>query len=285
MCASLFNKDHAMNIGIHPNLTNEEYHASEGVSRSTLWNLYNKTPAHAKFATTKQTEAMAFGTAVHMGVLEPDRFQHFYGQLPEGNDARTKAGKAAVQELEAAGLIPLTFERYNGIIAIRNAVWKEPIISKALAGSQFEHSAYAQDATTGLLVKCRPDAYHPGLRIMLDLKTTQDASREGFSKSIANFGYHVQQAFYSDVWQNAGGGDVDAFIFLAVEKEAPFAYSIYELDAEDEEIGRAIYRNSLVRYAQCAATNAWPAYPNGVQPIALPAWARVRMQETLGLSQ
>lgn len=262
-----------MNVGVYSDLSNEQYHASEGVSRSTLWTMHTKTAAHARFATHEETEAMAFGTAVHMGVLQPSIFGHHYGRLPNGHNGTTKAGKEAKAEIEAAGLIALKSDKYDSIISMREKLWREPLISKALTGAMFEHSAYWNDATTNVLCKVRPDAYNPDLKIMIDLKTTEDASSKGFAKSIANYGYHFQQAWYRDGWAKAGGGAVEAFIFIAIEKEQPLAYSIFELDAESEEVGRAAYKQALLNYAKCREENVWPSYPSGVQQISLPIWA------------
>lgn len=256
------------------NLSNEQYHGAEGVSRSTLWNMFSRTPAHAMFSERKSSDAMSFGSAAHMAILEPSVFDKTYARLPDGYNGTTRAGKEAKAAIEADRKIPLKPDDYDAVKSLAANVWSVDIVKKALSGSQFEQSAFWNDETTGLVCKCRPDAYNPSLRIMVDAKTTVNASVAEFAKSIAKYGYHMQQSYYRDGWQLAGGGDVDAFIFIAIESEKPYAFSIYELDVEDEEIGRAIYRNTLIEYARCKELNVWPAYPQGVQRISLPKWAR-----------
>lgn len=261
-------------LGVIPNLSNEDYHAGPGVSKSGLWTLHSKTPAHFKGMERKETKAMTFGSAAHMAVLEPDLLERTYGCLPKGHNGTTTAGKAATQAVKEAGLIPLKYDEYQGVLRIRDLLHADPLIQRLTSGAVYEQSAYWIDEETGELCRCRPDIYSPALKMMADVKTCRDASAWKFGKDIEDYGYHVQDAFYSDGWQAAGGGDVDAFVFIAIESEAPHLFQIYELDPTDKDQGRAIYRQALNRYAECKRTGIWPGYAGGVQTITRPKWAR-----------
>lgn len=149
-----------------------------------------------------------------------------------------------------------------------------------------------------------------GKNMVVDLKTTDDASKDGFSRSIANWRYDVQHPFYLDGLQAAirqsGGvipdaavagaaelsaywidaetgvlcrcrpdfwrGSPDNFVFIAVEKKAPYAVGVYVLDAESVDLGRAQYRADLNRYAECLRTDNWPGYGDKIQTISVPGW-------------
>ena len=62
-------------------------------------------------------------------------------------------------------------------------------------------------------------------------------------------------------------------MFLAVEKQYPFATACYELDETAALHGEAERRNNLQTIADCRAIAEWPGYGNTIQPLSLPNWA------------
>ena len=67
--------------------------------------------------------------------------------------------------------------------------------------------------------------------------------------------------------------DIEKFIFAAIETSAPYAVKIYELEQDSIEAGRKKYRQALNEYAQCKASNTWPAYDQEIETIGIPQWA------------
>lgn len=171
------------------------------------------------------------------------------------------------------GRTVLTQEQWNQLHAMRDAVMSHEAASKLLAGvpGKAEQSVYWHDKATGVLCRCRPDFWRED-DLLVDLKTTDDASVDGFAKSIANWRYDVQAPFYMDGVQAATGRKPKGFVFIAVEKKPPFAVGVYVLDAESTELGRAQYRADLKRFAECERTGEWPGYGNKIQAISVPAW-------------
>jgi hypothetical protein len=125
---------------------------------------------------------------------------------------------------------------------------------------------------TGELCRCRPDLYREDLGIIVDVKSTASAHPDAFARSVVNYGYHAQEAFYSDGWRSLGK-PVDGFVFLAWEKKAPFAYAVYELPPSIVEEGRALMREALETYAECVKAERWPGYGEGVQELSFKRWA------------
>ena len=109
--------------------------------------------------------------------------------------------------------------------------------------------------------------------LVLDLKTTQNASAAAFAKAVATFRYHVQHAWYLDGYHQATGDLPLGFIFIAVEKTPPYAVALYELDGEAADYGRLLARRDLARYATARDLDVWPGYPDEIQPLSLPRWA------------
>jgi exodeoxyribonuclease VIII len=169
-------------------------------------------------------------------------------------------------------------EAWDQLMSMRDAVMAHPK-ARAILDMEgvAERSVYWLDKATGVLCRCRPDWWVRKRGIILDVKTTEDASPEGFGKSIANWSYDTQDAFYTDGCE-AIGEPLRAFLFLAVEKSArvvdgkPLGVGVYQLDDAGRDVGRAKYREDLAVYAQCQATGIWPCYGDNVQAISLPQW-------------
>lgn len=257
---------------ISATMSNEEYHASPAISRGKLWTTFSKSPAHAMAEKIGQTKAMLIGSVVHVATLEPDLFEREYVRM-EKFDKRTSIGKLAAEQFadQHKGKEVVEADVYDLAAAIRDSLHSSSVVRDLLKGGKAEHSAFWEDFDTGEQCRVRPDLAQPGF--ILDLKTTQDASPDSFAKSVATFGYHLQDAFYSEGWEQAGGGKIDKFVFLAVEKEPPYAWAIYELDDSARAEGRAIMRYALDTLHHCRASNRFPAYTQEVTPLALPYWA------------
>jgi exodeoxyribonuclease VIII len=257
-----------------------EYRAAEGVSQSELKYLA-RSPAHYRAfkdgPKPEPTAAMVLGTVTHARLLQPgDPLGYFV--RPAGMDFRSKEGKAWK---ESHGDLPIiTEDEQDSIAGMIDAVAAHPAACAALsppkAGSN-EVSMFAIDGEdTGILRKGRADRITPdeyGNTVVVDLKTTDDASPAEFAKTVGNMRYHVQAAYYTDL-AAACGMESPLFMFIAVEREAPFAVGCYVLSPEDIAVGRMTYRRELRLLKDCLAVGKWPAYGEGVQMIDLPRWMK-----------
>lgn len=275
----------APNPGVYSGISNDDYHGGAGISKSGL-DLIRRSPMHYKAVIDnpeqrESTPAQAFGTAFHALILEPDVFAVEYVQSPKF-DRRTKQGKADAEAFAAQheGKTPLNDDDWERLHAMRAAVMAHPMAAKLLDYSKgvTEQSVYWNDPATGELCRCRPDWWRQDLGIILDVKTAEDASAEEFARSLLNWRYHVQHPFYMDGIEHATGIKPRAFLFLVVEKKAPHAVAIYQLDDESVEQGRIEYRQDLELYAQCKQSGQWPGYGERIQPISLPEWYLIRKQ-------
>lgn len=261
-----------MKPGIYKGLDNEAYHAGPGISKSGLWTIHTKSPAHYAYGERKENPAFDFGTAAHLAILEPNEFEAQVYRGPE--DRRGNKWKDAQEYCQIEGKLLLTAPDYDKVLEIRDAVHADNWINQVITGGQgvVEASGYWVDEETGVLCRCRPDLYRSDLGLILDVKTATNARPDEFTKSVVNFGYHAQEAFYSDGWSQLGQ-KVDGFVFLAFEKDLSIAKGVYELPPSIVEEGREIMRQALRTYAACEEANEWPAYPDGVQELTFPRWA------------
>lgn len=256
---------------------NARYHSdTQRIGKSGLDKI-NESPAHYWAAyldpnreRPEPTPAMIFGSLFHTVVLEPDLAELEYVVAPSGLDRRTKDGKAWA--LEHADRQIVSAADWDHAQKMRASILANPYVAKALAVGVAEQPIYTLDPETWVDVKIKPDWWNPELGMILDLKTTTCAREKAFASSIAEYRYHVQAAFYTDM-ARASGLDVKSFALVAVEKRPPYAHKVWVLDDESLEFGRAEYKRNLATYAQCLAANHWPAYDPEPQFISLPSWA------------
>lgn len=287
-----------MQPGIYATLTNEAYHRGAGVSKSQL-DLVRRSPQHFKAAMDRPelrepTEAMEWGTALHTRVLEPERFNDLYvvfddseiiqkiiAEKPDTKVARaTKAYKDAKAAFDAehAGKAVLDRNTAYEITQAAASIGAHPVARAIFTSgvSTIENSFFWTDEKTGELCRCRPDFLRDD-GIMVDLKTAEDASEAAFSRSVANYRYHVQDAYYRDGIA-ANAREVRAVIFIVVEKKFPFAVACYSLDSASVELGRAEYRADLDLFSECKKGDKWPGYGDTIKALSLPAWYAKRAE-------
>lgn len=260
-----------MTNGIHHDMPAEQYFAAKRLNNSGIKKLL-KSPAHymaSLIEPKSDSKALIIGSAVHCATLESNKFDDRYTVMPEGIDRRTKEGKALATEIESSGKIVLSQADWEVVSHTSKAVQNHETAKKLITKGNAEMTVFAE--IDNIPVKCRMDYFiHPG--IIVDLKTTDDASPSGFAKSVANYGYDIQAAWYLDC-ATAAGLEPFTFIFIVVEKDSPNAVAIYELDPASIEIGKSKYKKALEIYKECMANNQWPGYSLNIETISLPAWA------------
>ncbi|MGW5711650.1 PD-(D/E)XK nuclease-like domain-containing protein [Streptomyces olivaceus] len=198
----------------------------------------------------------------------------------------TKAAKTARAEAYDMGVVPLLRREYKQVEAMVAAVRSHPDASSLLAMQGVaEQSIYWTDPDTGIRCRVRPDwlVQHPRVTLVVDLKTTTDASPDACSKAIESYAYHQQGALYIDGVQAAGLAPEGArFIWIFVSKKAPHLVTVRELADQDQDIGRARNQRALRIYRDCEQSDTWPDWTGPVPTIpqlGMPTWATIRQFE------
>lgn len=260
----------------HIGMAAADYHAIEALSASGA-KLLLRSPAHylaARNSPREPSAAMRLGTIVHGLILEPDTFRDQFAVMPKF-DKRTTIGKKAAEEFEQDNVGKMVIDEYTHerATAIATSVMQHPIVAQHLRDGNAEVSMTWDQY--GVPCKARYD-YMTGSAIF-DVKTCSDASPEGFAKQIANFQYHVQAAHYAAGFREVVGWDLDRFVFIAVETEAPYAVGVYTLDARSLQSGRLLMERAAEAYKLALehATDTPASYSPDVVEISLPSWAHI----------
>jgi exodeoxyribonuclease VIII len=253
--------------------------------------------------------AVDLGTAFHSLLLEPDTFAGLYivdwtppadaivtvDDLKAALDGRgiaykASAGKSALTTLlldndpaapvsdvlqrewakGLAGRKVLSPAEWKKLVLMRDSAMAHPVARKLLeAPGAVERSYYWHDEQTGELCRARHDKSIPTLGMTLDVKTTADIGK--FARSIHDYRYHVQDAFYGDGHQAVTGEALRGFPFLVVSTtrdRSRYPVRLFVLDQQSRDVGRAEYRADLARYAAAKKSGLWP----GLETISLPGW-------------
>ena len=262
-------------------MENADYHRHWAVSKSGLDQIA-KSPLHywARFLDPDRvwpepTPSMRLGTALHTHVLELSKWDNQIAVAPGDINRRTKEGREQWAAFEAAAKrkTVITADDAAQVMAMGRAIMRHPAAAMLLGlPGKAETTHMWTDAATGLECKCRPDWLTDDGTIVVDLKTTKDASPRGFKQSVANYRYHVQAAWYLHGLEQATGKRPDQFIFICVESTAPYACAVYAADAEMIERGHDQAMRDLVKLAACKAADHWPSYSDQIETLSLPGW-------------
>jgi hypothetical protein len=115
---------------------------------------------------------------------------------------------------------------------------KKPLV-ELMRDSYREVSCYKEDEKTGLMMRIRPDILPENKSTIGDLKTCLDSGKKEFTKSIYAWRYDISVPYYLDMLGR------EHYVFVAIEKTAPYQTSMYQLDDEKVDLGRKQYRMAL----------------------------------------
>lgn len=258
-------------------MTEKEYRQHPAISRSELWHI-RESPQKFKYYKEnppEPTPALLFGQFFHKMLLEPDHVWNEFCIAPTV-DRRTKQGKEEYARFmeDATNKTVVTAEMVEQAQAMCESVRQEPLAVKLLNGS-VERPFFWMDDLTGEECKCRVDCLNQSYSqpIIVDVKSTDDASTDGFIRSAIKYGYDFQSAMYSEgVQKNLGVKPI--FVFIAVEKKPPYSVNILQADDLLIRRGYDLFREYIGVYHWCKENNNFYGYLgrlNQINTLALPS--------------
>ena len=201
-----------------------------------------KSPAH--FLAYKKREfvesaSMRLGTAVHMALLEPEKFAKEYDVTSLRKN--TKAYKEMAEQKPE-----ITY--MNAVDLLAHCPRREEEVKGDIQGFPFRGFVDAMSS------EC-----------IVDIKTTQDGSPQGFGRSVINYGYHLQAAIYREMT------GVDDYFIIAIENSSPYNVCIYKLSQGYLDKRYAMMTDGIYKF------NHWDGEETGYEnnlTLELPRWAQ-----------
>ena len=261
------------------------YRKEPGVNQSSLKKIL-LSPAHYQAALRFKmipTPAMEMGTALHALSLDGEAaFDKGYIKKPDGLSLATKEGKAWKAEVGRKKVLSSggkddPWGSVQGMNeSLKRLQWFNP--------SQDDYIKYNEVSIywdwMGVKCKARLDRVAIEEGLVLDLKTTDTVEPDLFLKKVIGLGYDFQAAYYAKAAEVAFGKPFK-FLFVAVERKAPYTVDIFE--ATPDMMEEAMYKceKALKTYALCQENNSWPNRDPIVRQLDYPSWYnRVRVEET-----
>lgn len=306
-------KDWSTTAGIYLDIPEHIYHADRASVNNSALKRIGESPKQCRDYLDnphKPTPPQSLGRLLHAMVLEPVTVNDKFYCVPQinpdtGGPARRNTKHWARCEGEAGDRQMISYPDWEKAGAIAREAMESPAWQWLLEGSQFEVTIVWQDSEayrsalsehlaaqeredfvgwpTNLWCRGRIDIWKPyteGAVIFADPKTAADPFEGPFSRAINNFGYHQQNAFYSD-GGFANGVDVHAFVFPVIQSKRPYEVALYDLVPRAVDKGRRLYLKRLQLFATCVKNGEWPPLSNTLQPIDIPGYAYYDDEETL----
>lgn len=265
----------------------EEYNKIQAVRVSNL-PLLLRSPLHYQHAVKNEvtSEAFTFGSFYHCAILEPDELRKRYylidpEQRPEQDKAmQSKINKAWAEQLAAenVGKEAISLSMKQDAMAMRAVLLGSPYPAALVAKKgHFEESRIWQ--VDGIEVKGRVDKRIESDRLILDLKTCTNATHKAFIRDGIKYHYPMKAAWYLN------GFKADKFLWVAQEKEPPYAVNVFNAPKETLEWGAEQYTLCLnilkkvrAKYGSEWGSKQWPSYEfmeNGWPDFDMPNWASI----------
>ena len=239
------------------------YHQGiDSISSSGVKMLINKTPAHfyrryGLGAPEEVSRPLVFGSAFHAMVLEGEAVcKGLYGDAPAHPGTAKYAAWLEQSSHLAGGLKP---DDWREIKFMQQALADDVEIAKLLAmPAKIEERIDFTDDETGMACKIKPDFLANDGSVMLDLKTTADATERGIYQSVRRFDYDLSAAMYLRGVE-AALGVTPRWGWVFVEKVTHLPRLVWASD-ETIETGNAKLDKGLAIYRDCAEVKSWPGY-------------------------
>lgn len=281
-------------IGVYENVPANVYHSWSCANVSSLKAMAETSPHHMmydrlhpepmpEFPPTAKGAALDIGTAWHIACLQPDEYAQQIVDLP-ALDFRKKSDLEwfAAEKEKRKGKTLLRQDSAEIVHSMADAFRKDATAKSLLDVSGrvelsvvwITKTATGRDIKVKIRIDKLCDGRDGGPVLLVDLKSSNDASRKGFQRQIFDCRYHWQAGLYVAICKECELlPSPEGFVFAVQEKNRDFPVACYGLDDTSIERGEYEVRKALDVYLDCELSGIWPSYAKNIQSISLPAYA------------
>lgn len=186
----------------------------------------------------------------------------------------TTAFKDQIKKLRDMGLEPIKKELFQSAHILEREFQNNPELKELMADSLKEKAVYSLCPVTGLIRKAKVDILKTfeTFAYIGDLKSTRSIDEDKFDRSILDYNYHVQGAYYKEVVQDALGIQVKQHLIPLIENEAPFEIDLKFIDEPSMSLGKRDMLKYMKQLAKCYSENNFPRRKITLKSCGIPEW-------------
>lgn len=263
-------------MGFNPGYPEDAYHADPGLGSGSI-KLLAQSPAayfNSRGFPIEGNDAMDFGSAFHMRVLEPERYRLEVVELDREISFATKEGKA-FKEFHGADQIYLKPKQVRAMNEMLSGL---QVIEKELGFDPFFVAGHSECAhfwdENGIRGKALIDRQVTQTKWLMDVKTTRVSLDErSIFRNAADYGWATQAAWYRrGVSKNLEGWEDALFVFAVFQSVPPFSVRLMPVPEETMAIGERLVERALANFAESHDARR-PRDPNsGLLELKYPDW-------------
>ena len=200
---------------------------------------------------------MTIGTATHCKVLEGTKtFEASFIKKPESIKLSSKRGVNGKSKTRKRQFLPMTVNTGSGTVLWVVRTHKSSIgltLSKRIIGNLRVSIYWDYD---DIRCKARLDRVivTEDEVLVVDLKTTDTVKVDKFQSKLVDLGYDFQAGWYASAAE-AVYGKPARFVFVAVERNAPYTVDMFEVPDFMLEEAKLKNRAALEALKDCKASN------------------------------
>lgn len=222
----------------------------------------------------------SFGRAAHCLLLGDEDFNEHYAVRPEKwSDWRKAEARRWKADQQAAGKTVITLNDLADITHMARVMEQHPLTEILLQG-QIEKSLIWQDAETGVWLKARPDIIPTFDQTFADYKTTTSRCQPyQLSKTITDFGYHMQMALVAEGAEILLDIRNPYAVLIFQQVQPPYHVIPVEVTEAALDLGRKMNRKAIQTFADCLEKGEWPGYADGIPQYHPTEWQMKQVEE------